>query len=101
VLFDAMSALRVDLLLLGVRMLDQRLVDGAPAARGARADYPVLILHAEDDPVIAPSQGAKLAAAYGTRAHRVVLPGRGHGTGFAHAPGAHGAAIREFAASLR
>lgn len=89
--FDALAALRVDVLLLGARALDLR-----PGDALIGLSRPILVLHAAADPVIPASEPRALEARNRSWSTRIELPGRGHGTGFAHATSRHRRALSRF-----
>jgi pimeloyl-ACP methyl ester carboxylesterase len=61
---------------------------------------PVLLLHAEADPMVPIEEAELLRQAYGDRARLERLPGAHHANGFVHAPAQHAQALSELLARL-
>jgi alpha-beta hydrolase superfamily lysophospholipase len=61
---------------------------------------PVLLLHAEADPMVPIEEAELLKQAYGDRARLERLPGAHHANGFVHAPAQHAQALSELLARL-
>lgn len=62
---------------------------------------PVLLLHAEQDPLIPVTEAERLKMAYGDRAQLVRLPGAHHANGFSYAPQQHTQALDGLLSRIR